>query len=818
MGWFTRTIKDPEEVFSRLSQKDKKISEKAKNEFISCLNSDYINFLVNKFEITENTEIRLNILEIFAQRNNILNEDDLRKILTLIKYPETLFRETFKEILSAINNDNLRAVTEYLAKTSDVEIHKTIQYGIEKSGIIDSLLEQWNKFSVKDQILYIGEIILFQSPKTFPIFLDIMKEESSEEKKEEKKLLQMEFCKHVEKIKNPEFVEVCVNYMSAISPSVRYPVFKCLQKHGDLFFSKLFENFSKKQENYKLNVLQIIEQLSDPLSYPYLFKFLLDPSKTIPPIVSNTISKIVKTFCEELDSLSKFQLEDEKTINRSKFYSNPLEENLTERFFQHIKTFTENLLRLGKYFPEITLRNFAKLYKYNENYLKSYLKGLTLEERKTLLINACCYKDNEETGLAAIKLLSDPSENYIVETLNTLLLEHFMNVPTNLQGEIINIMMDPRLQRFVNEVLYHQNPELRSRILWILGESGFQDVLQIIETKLRDPDYIVRENILKILDLPHFKNDASTELLLKLLKDSDSRIIIQTIDILKKRDNQVIISNLSKLLSSKDNEIRINAHKAIAFITKRKYLAGFYKMNNDTKLAIGTSLIKMDPTFLEEVSKDLSDSDQSVRILSAQVIKLLCEFIPPELKTNLIVASTDPDPNVRAVVIMALGKIGGPSVANLLVSFLKDQDDRVRANAVEAMQLIGDKSLINDIVPCLYDKNNRVRGNAIMTLWKLGYYQVYEAITTMLKNNDKWMRASAVYALGELRDTRFFALLLSVLRDKDADVRRNVVLALSKLAPPFTLAPYIRPLRFDPDEKVRKEVMAVLTFKAAAPK
>jgi HEAT repeat protein len=105
-----------------------------------------------------------------------------------------------------------------------------------------------------------------------------------------------------------------------------------------------------------------------------------------------------------------------------------------------------------------------------------------------------------------------------------------------------------------------------------------------------------------------------------------------------------------------------------------------------------------------------------------------------------------------------------------------------------------------------------------MTLWKLGYYQVYEAITTMLRNNDKWMRASAVYALGELRDTRFFALLLSVLRDKDPDVRRNVVLALSKLAPPFTLAPYIRPLRFDPDEKVRKEVMAVLTFKAAAPK
>ena len=54
---------------------------------------------------------------------------------------------------------------------------------------------------------------------------------------------------------------------------------------------------------------------------------------------------------------------------------------------------------------------------------------------------------------------------------------------------------------------------------------------------------------------------------------------------------------------------------------------------------------------------------------------------------------------------------------------------------------------------------------------------------------------------------------MSVLRDPDADVRRNVILALAKIAPPYMLAPYIRPLRFDPDENVRKEVLAVLSPK-----
>ncbi|MBP5467879.1 MAG: HEAT repeat domain-containing protein, partial [Candidatus Riflebacteria bacterium] len=67
------------------------------------------------------------------------------------------------------------------------------------------------------------------------------------------------------------------------------------------------------------------------------------------------------------------------------------------------------------------------------------------------------------------------------------------------------------------------------------------------------------------------------------------------------------------------------------------------------------------------------------------------------------------------------------------------------------------------------------------------------------------------------KDSRFFPMLLSVLRDQDPDVRRNVIIALSKIVPPYALAPYIRPLRFDPDENVRKEVMAVLSPKPATP-
>ncbi|MGM0599102.1 MAG: HEAT repeat domain-containing protein, partial [Candidatus Rifleibacteriota bacterium] len=310
--------------------------------------------------------------------------------------------------------------------------------------------------------------------------------------------------------------------------------------------------------------------------------------------------------------------------------------------------------------------------------------------------------------------------------------------------------------------------------------------------------------------MKHFQNAAGTELLMNFLKDTDSNIVLHTIEKLKERDHPKIISALTKLLTSNAAEIKQAAHKAIAHITRRKYMLGFDKMTDETKYKIGTSLIKMDPNFMEDITRDLSASDQRTRVLSAKILEVLCDFIPPELKTHLIVAIQDPDPHVRAVVIMGLGKIGGPSVAGMLVAFLKDQDDRVRANAVEAMAEVGDISLVEEILPCLHDDNNRVRANTIITLWKLGYYQIYEAIIEMLQHPDKWMRASAAFALGELADTRFFPILLQVIRDPEPEVRKNVVKALSKIAPAYSLAPYIRPLRFDPDERVRNEVMSIL--------
>ncbi|OIP21394.1 hypothetical protein AUK22_11705 [bacterium CG2_30_54_10] len=813
MGWFSRKITDPNEAFSRLTSPDNKATKQASDDFAANINHELVEFLCEKFEGQTTLDTRLKILEIFAKKNDVLSNEDLRLILKLLAYPDSVLRETFKEILQSITEERLKPLTEVLCTTSDPGIRSTLQHVIEKSGILERLLKRWGEYSTKEKILYLEEIVLLQNAHTYPIFMDILKEEVIESKKEEKRIIQVEFGKHIEKIKDKAFFELCVKSLPNIDQLMWYGVFKCCQFHGEEFFKRVFEDLSRKSEGYRLAVFKLMEQLSDPLSFPFLFPYLLDKARIIPPIVQNTIQAIIKRISDELEAMDEPARNSPKSLERIAFFTKPLEACLNERYILASKIMSECLLRMGRYHSDIILQNLPKIHKYNETYLTNFLKGLPVDWRKKLLVDAVCYKD-PATGRTALILLSNPTENYIIDTLNSLLLEHFMEVPAAIQGEVINLMMDPRLKRFVEEVLYHQDPALRSRILQILGESGSTNALQILVSKMRDPDYSVRVGILNLLKLKHFQTLEGTEAMMEFTKDTDQSIVLSTIDLLKDRDHPKLLGNLSKLLSNKDQKLAQAAHKAIAFVTRRKYILGFDKMTLEARYAIGTSLIKMDPTFLEDITRDLSASDQRQRVLSARILEVLCDHIPPELKTNLIVAIQDPDPHVRAVVIMGLGKIGGPSVANMLVEFLKDQDDRVRANAVEAMANVGDLTLAEGILPCLYDKNNRVRANTIMTLWRLGYYQIYDAVIEMLRNPDKWMRASAAFALGELKDTRFFPVLVGCLRDPEPNVRRNVVRSLGRLAAPAAVAPYIRPLRFDQDEAVRKAVSDIL----AAPK
>lgn len=813
MALFVKKITDPEEAYQRLISDNEKVSSMARQEFVASMNHGLVEFLYDKYGEAKDLLEKLAIIETYAAYRKDITEEDMRLILKLIVGSEPEIRDALKEVLVGMNETNLMAATEVLTNTTDPDIHDLIQHGIEESGVLGRILEKWNRFTLKEQVLYIGEIVLIQSPKTYPIFLEIMKEETVVEKQDDKKILQVEFTKHLEKIKNPDFMDLCIKELPSIAPSVRYPLFKGMQSHGKNFYEKIFDGLSKKSENLRLASIKLMDQLVDENSYPYLFPFLLDTGKSVPGATAEAIVKIVRGFCDELEGMGVEGRKSKTVKEKMDYFVPPLVACLDDRYSAVSKSITECIIRIGRYDINIILANLPSILEQSEIYFKNYLRGLDVTNRKNLLIEACRFSD-VQTGRTALKLLSDPSEAYVVETINTILLEHFLEIPEEIQMGLLNLINDPKMQKCTAEIVNHEDPEFRKKIIKILGESGAPNALSIISAKLEDPDLGVREEIIAALQFEHFQNKEGLGLLVKLLEDVEPTIVLKAMEVLKDLDDPRIMVSLTNLIETTEHaKVKTKAKSVMTDITRRKYFEMFYSMVPDTRLAVGKSLIKMDPYFLEDVSRDLSHTDASVRLLSAQILETLYLEVNADLKTNLIVAIKDPDPKVRSVIVMILGRIGGVAVEGLLVSCLSDKDNRVRANAIEALLFVSDISIAEKVVPFLSDTNNRVRGNAIMTLWKIGYYKVYDSIVMMFKSEDKWMRSSVAFAVGELKDIRFLPVLVSNLNDKDADVRRNVVKALSKTADPYTLAPYIRPLRFDPDEMVRKEVAAALTIK-----
>ncbi|MBF0406942.1 MAG: HEAT repeat domain-containing protein [Candidatus Riflebacteria bacterium] len=815
MGWLNSKPFDLTQSFLDMSSPDRKLASQAQKDIESTLDHNSVQFLCTKFEETDSLDLRLKILEILAHKRVSLSPADIKEIIKLLSYQDPLLREAFKEVFSEISEANLQPFVDVLCVTTDQGIRSVINYSIDRSGIIERLISKWTEYSSKDKLLYLNSIVQLQNPRLYPIFFDILKEETSEQKKEEKKPLQLEFMRHAEKIKDPIFMEQCVKNLPSIESGVWYGLLKLLRAHGDEFYKTLFDSFERKPMAFKHKLLMMLQQLLDLKSYPYLFSSLQDKAKGIPQLALDAICGIARNYCLEVEKRDKKSLQTEEFIKEIDAMVIPIERCFNDNLQHFIVPLAESLLRMGKFHFELILRNLSSLQKYAEMSLYTFIRALDVEDRKELLVAGCCHAKSD-TCLTSMALLSNPTETFIIDVLNKLLLEKFLSLSPTLQNDILALMMDPRLKNMVDEALQHNDPNLRCRLLQVIGESGIGNAFTILKEKIHDPDTLVRSTIIELLRLPHYTEDQSIPVILEFLKDPDQNIVIKTIAIIRESDHPKVTGALSSLLGSYNSIIKDYARSAIAVITKRKYLRGFGKMTPESKLAVGLSLLKMDPGFMNEMAEKLSDPDGKARAMAAQVLEVLGDYLTPEVKTPLIVAIQDPDPYVRAIVIMGLGKIGGPAVANMLMNYINDPNDRVRANAVEALAFVGDLSMVDIILPFLRDRNNRVRANALMTLWKLGYYQIYQTIMEMFQDKNKWMRASVAFALGEIKDPRFITILLQNLKDADADVRRNIIKSLGKLSDPYSLAPYIRPLRFDPDEGVRKEINDILSLSVAA--
>ena len=186
------------------------------------------------------------------------------------------------------------------------------------------------------------------------------------------------------------------------------------------------------------------------------------------------------------------------------------------------------------------------------------------------------------------------------------------------------------------------------------------------------------------------------------------------------------------------------------------------------------------PSNLHALASPINDDDPRARL--AEIQRMMSEKDTTLLDMAKARLSVEEDSRVMASLIMALGKLGGAPLLDLLKPYLSSADRRIKASAVEALSFMNSDDVIPLLVPMLEDSDNRVRGNAIVALKNASQVDVITPLRELVTSDDRNCKLSAIYAILELQRADATGLLKLIENDPDELICQRVNRARQILA------------------------------------
>jgi HEAT repeat protein len=248
----------------------------------------------------------------------------------------------------------------------------------------------------------------------------------------------------------------------------------------------------------------------------------------------------------------------------------------------------------------------------------------------------------------------------------------------------------------------------------------------------------------------------------------------------KLTDLQLVMAQIKHPNSS----VKKAATEAACSLIKENLIIHYGELEHAVREKLCTILHSLDPSVVDEISKDLFSDNDERRLRAVQILGLLRKN--PRVRDILARLVQDKDVKVRATAVNLLGKIIGPNDQEIILSLLTDSDKRVRANTIEALESLGNKRMVPILLRFRHDQNNRIRGNVLKALFTLGFTEIESDLKEMIESTDNFMKASALWVIsrikirsGKLEDLAGFCLL-----SDDKMVLSNAQKALSTLDSP----------------------------------
>jgi HEAT repeat protein len=272
---------------------------------------------------------------------------------------------------------------------------------------------------------------------------------------------------------------------------------------------------------------------------------------------------------------------------------------------------------------------------------------------------------------------------------------------------------------------------------------------------------------------------------------------------------------LLKALKSDTYAVRLEAVRALGAIysnlslkEERIVTKALLALTEDPDPEVRAAVLPLlGPKALKVLLKHLTDPDPSVRDASVsalgqggeELLPVLVELLSSrhsverrgaaralaDMKDRAIIPLLEQaryeNPQVRAAVSYALGRIDSCQCSQALTTLLADPKVEVRLAAARGIGDGGHILFAPLLIDHVYDLSPRVRAATVRSLGILGYQEILPELPSLFKDREWLVREAVVTALGRLEGQAHSEILVKGLADPIAAVRESSAHALKQL-------------------------------------
>jgi len=182
-------------------------------------------------------------------------------------------------------------------------------------------------------------------------------------------------------------------------------------------------------------------------------------------------------------------------------------------------------------------------------------------------------------------------------------------------------------------------------------------------------------------------------------------------------------------------------------------------------------------TDLVDVLKDPHPGVREAAINALTIIggKTVAESVAPLLRLE--------NATLRNVGIEVL-ELLGPEAFNTIVLLLNDSDDDVVKFAVDILASRKEEQSVSFLSGLINHKNPNVRASVVVCLGRIRASSTVPILLKALDDTEEWVRFSAIEGLGLMHDSRALAPLLGIIERDSGLTKEASIEALSKIASP----------------------------------